>query len=100
MTPDQFAQMTQRIVARDGFDGYLPTACYPVRREVAVLEGMPNGVNVEAEAVAWAARRAEVGEEFLVAFKYDDAHFKVVRFAGEDVQSGIYAVEGTVQLPR
>lgn len=64
------------------------------------MEGMPSGVNIEAETVAWAARRAEVGEEFLVAFKYDDAHFKVVRVAGEDVQSGIYPAVGKVQGPR
>ncbi len=85
--------MTQRVIARDGFDGYLPTACYPRRREVVVLEGAPQGVTVEPELVAWAARRVEEGEEFLLAFKCDDSHFKVVRVAGMEVDSGVYLAE-------
>ena len=93
MTPDQFARMTQRVIARGGFEGYLPTACYPLRRELVVLEGAPQAVTVESELVAWAARRVEEGEEFLVAFKCDDSHFKVVRVAGTEVDSGVYPAE-------
>ena len=41
MTIDDFIAMTRRVIARDGFDDYLPTLVLPERRHIAVLEGMP-----------------------------------------------------------
>ena len=35
---DQFVKMTQRIIAEDGFDNYLPTLLLPATREVRVLD--------------------------------------------------------------
>lgn len=92
MTPDQFAQMTYRVIADDGFSDYLPTAVFLGRREVAVLEGMPEDADPETEAVAWASARAQDGEEFLVAFKVDPSHFKIVRRFQGASESVLYRV--------
>jgi hypothetical protein len=55
VTLADFAQITRRIIARDGFSGYLPTALYPDRKEVVVLEGATEGGDLEAISVQWAA---------------------------------------------
>jgi len=78
-TVDEFARITKRVIARDGFEDYLPTALYPVRNTVVVLEGVPEGSDLESIAVRWAAEGAVGDEEFLVAFKIDAATFKVIR---------------------
>lgn len=94
MTLDEFAKLTQRIIARDGFDGYLPTACFPERREIAVLEGVPTDANVEGAALQWARRKARADEEVLVAFKIDSSHFKIIRFKDPDRTEQVYEVPG------
>jgi hypothetical protein len=43
MTIDDFIAMTRRIIAKDGFEEYLPTLMLPQRRHVTVLEGLPLG---------------------------------------------------------
>jgi hypothetical protein len=78
-TIEEFARITKRIIARDGFDGYLPTALYPGRKHVVVLEGVPPNSDLESIAVEWAAKGAVGDEEFLVAFKVGPNTFKVVR---------------------
>jgi hypothetical protein len=85
-----FATMNQRVIASDGFDDFLPTACYPERRVLRVLEGVPGTVDLEAIALDWALAAAEGEEEVLVAFKVDAASFKVIRRAQGQTQQGIY----------
>lgn len=53
MTIDDFIAMTQRIIEKDGFDGYLPTLVLPARNHISVLEGIPSNVDVEAAARQW-----------------------------------------------
>ena len=87
---DAFARITQRVIARDGFEGYLPTALYPARRHILVLEGVPADVNIEAVSLAWAEDNAVGSEEFLVAFAISGTHFKVIhRFEGA-FESGLF----------
>jgi hypothetical protein len=78
-TVDEFARITKKIIARDGFEDYLPTALYPGRRHIVVLEGVPEDAQLEPIALEWAANGAVGGEEFLVAFKIDSTTFKVIR---------------------
>ncbi len=92
MTLYEFAEITRRVIARDGFEGYLPTACFPERRHVAVLEGVPNDVDIERAALAWAADKACEAEEYLVAFKIESTRFKVVRRAGEIFEEASFEV--------
>ncbi len=95
MTIDDFASITRRIIERDGFDGYLPTLCLPSRRHIAVLEGVPDEQQKEIRriALAWAADKAKADEEFLLAFKEDADHFRVIRrFRGQDEEQ-VFRVE-------
>ena len=83
MTVDDFVDVTQRVIARDGFEDYIPALVLPQRSHVIVLEGIPSGVNVDTAARAWAARESEDREDFFLSFKADRHHFKVVaRLAG------------------
>lgn len=75
---DQFIAMTQRIIARDGFDGYLPTLLLPNRKDVRVLEGVPSEENIDTVVANWVNRTANAGEDFIAAYKIDSNHFKVV----------------------
>ena len=90
MELDAFAAMTQRLIADDGFDEYLPTACYPERRVLRVLEGVPERVDLESVTLDWALEAREGDEEVLVAFKLDEAHFKIVRRAAGSTEEGVY----------
>ena len=75
---DQFIAMTRRIIAEDGFEGYLPTLLIPSRKDIRVLEGVPGEEDLEKVVAGWAARIAGPDEDFLAAFKFDDTHFKVL----------------------
>jgi len=83
MTVQQFAAITFRIIAKDGFEDYIPTALFPERNHIEALEGKPADVDVEGVSRKWAQDRPQGTEEYLVAFKIDQTHFKVVRhFSG------------------
>lgn len=81
-TISEFVKITRRVIARDGFDGFLPTALYPGRRDLVVLEGVPDGDELEACCVRWAEGGAIANEEFLVAFKIGPTQFRVVHRFG------------------
>ena len=91
MTLDEFATMTQRVIARKGFDHFQPTALYPQRDHIRGGAGFPASVPA-TQILRWAAEGARDGEEFLVAFKVDDSHFKVVRRIGSYSEDQTYAV--------
>jgi hypothetical protein len=92
MTLDEFSETTQYIISKEGFDYYLPTACYPARREIKVLTGLPSHVDPEKPVLDWAAKSAEINEEFLVAFKIDGDRFKIIRRVGPFSEDEIYTV--------
>ena len=80
---DQFVKMTQRIIAEDGFDNYLPTLLLPATREVRVLDQV-EGDGESLGIADWLAEQVGPDEDFLVAFKAGDAHFMVVgRLGGQ-----------------
>ena len=89
---DAFAAMTRRVIASDGFDRYLPTACYPERRVLRVLEDAPDTEQLEVIALEWALSWLEGAEEVLVAFKVDAAHFKVIRRAADLSEECVYSI--------
>ncbi len=90
MTLDEFAELTRRIVGRDGFDDFAPTACFPERQEVRVLDGLPEGVDVEEAARSWALENANSNEEVLIAFRVDPERFKIIRRAAGCFENKIY----------
>jgi hypothetical protein len=91
-TIDEFARITKKIIARDGIEDYLPTALYPSRRHIVVLEGVPENADLEPIALNWAANGAIGGEEFLVAFKIDSNTFKVIRRFGGGQQEAVFDI--------
>jgi hypothetical protein len=93
MTISEFAEITKRVIARDGLEGYLPTAIYPGRRHILALEGAPGGSDLEAIVLRWASDRAEDGEEFLVAFANGPSRFKVVRVHEGDWEGQEFQVD-------
>jgi hypothetical protein len=86
----EFAEITRRIIARDGFEEYLPTAYFPGRRHIVVIEGVPDKVNIEDVALKWASTKAEEGEEYFVAFKINSRQFKVVRRSNSEYQEALF----------
>jgi len=86
-----FAEITKRIILKDGFSEFLPTACFPERKEVRVLAGDFETVNSEPVAIKWAMDLAKGNEEFLIAYKSSTTDFKIIKFNGRDrLEDSIY----------
>ena len=79
------------MIARDGFNQYLPTVLYPDRKYILVLEGVPPVENLEDIALEWARENAVGDEEFLLAFKISPTQFKVVRRHAGSLNSEVFA---------
>lgn len=92
MTVDEFAGVTQRVIAANGFAEFQPTACFPTRQSIRSLAGFPPHQDPELPVLKWASGIAKSGEEFLVAFKISATHFKVIRQLGASRESETYIV--------
>ena len=90
-TIEEFAQITRNVIATEEFSEHLPTALYPERKVLVVLEGAPVGAGLEPVALAWATEEAIDDEEFLVAFKIDATTFKVIRRCAGQLQQGVFS---------
>jgi hypothetical protein len=75
---EQFIAMTHRVIEEEGFGDYLPTLLLPQRQDVRVLDGIPEGNDIESQAKGWAERSVNEDQDFILAFKVDASHFKVV----------------------
>ncbi len=95
MKIEQFAETTNRVIARDGFDGHLPTACFPARKHISVLEAVPSGGGIEQISINWAKGKAQDGEEFLVAFRVSDTEYKIVRQHKGEITHATFSVINT-----
>ncbi|HKY29319.1 MAG TPA: hypothetical protein VJM12_15370 [Pyrinomonadaceae bacterium] len=93
MQIDEFATITLNVIRKQGFDGFQPTVCFPERREVRALAGVPEHEAHESIALRWAANLAKPGEEYLVAFKHSASEFKVVQSSQGNLEYKIYAAE-------
>jgi hypothetical protein len=91
MTLEEFAEVTRRAIARAEFKNSLPTACYPARRHLMVLEGFSTDLPPEDRVLKWASAAAGPNEEFLVAFRIDPGHFKVIRRVGPFSEDEVFA---------
>lgn len=75
---ESFVSITRRVIARDGFDGYLPTLMLPATQEVLVLEGAPQDATTAAITRRWAEGRAGEGADFVLSYKVDKQRFAVL----------------------
>jgi hypothetical protein len=94
MRLEDFAETTQRVIRKDGFDGFLPTLCLPERDHIAVLEGVPEEKqpHIRSISLAWARDKATDQEEFLLAFREDDASFRVIRSYRGEISERVFPV--------
>jgi hypothetical protein len=97
MTTKEFAVITRRVIAKEGFEEFQPTACYPERREVKALAGLPADIDPEEPVLDWASQGAVNDEEFLVAFKISDDVFRVIRWFDSAFQHADYRISGQDQ---
>jgi len=91
MTVDEFAAVTRRIISKEGFNSFLPIACFPQSRAVKALVGVPDDVDLEEATLNWARKEAANEQEFLVAFKYSEMEFKVIRIHGDQQEHKIFS---------
>jgi hypothetical protein len=92
MLIDQFAEITRAIIEDDGFEGFLPTLLLPQQNKVVVLDDLPADAAVEPIAVDWAGATAGLDQDYLLAFKLDASHFKVIARLDGERQEGLYRV--------
>jgi len=80
MNIQEFAEMTNRIIARDGFDNYLPTLCIPMKRYITVLEGVPEDeqIHIREIALEWAEEKTEPSEEYFLVYKENSESFRII----------------------
>jgi len=78
MQIEQFAAITSNVIREQGIGGFQPTVCFPERRDIRALSGVPEDEAHEPIALRWAASLANPGEGYLVAFKHSETQFKVV----------------------
>jgi hypothetical protein len=87
MRIDEFASITRRVIANEGFDDFVPVACYPQRSEIRALTDLPDDNNLETEILNWAAQHATKGEEYLVAYKSGASEFTIIKQKGNKRKS-------------
>ena len=86
-----FAEITYRVMEKTPLSELLPTLCLPARRHILSLTGVPKDeADVRSVALDWAESKAEVDEEFLVAFRDGEHHFRIVRRAGGKIDDALY----------
>jgi hypothetical protein len=95
MTIQEFAEVTFRVIAHEGFEGHVPTVLFPQRDHLASLEGIPADTDVEDASRRWASEEAQAGEEYLLVFKVDDARFKVIRHFEGALEERVFQVPDT-----
>ena len=78
--PD-FAEITQNVIDGTPFEEFLPTLCLPARNQIKALQGIPaeEEKNVREIVLDWALNLAHADEEFLVAFRDGNSHFRIIR---------------------
>ena len=93
MTLADFEKGARDVIARDGIEAFFPTVCFPSRREVRVLKGVPPELDLEAETVKWARKIAQPGEEIFVAFRNGARNVKLLRLGGPELEERTLDIE-------
>jgi len=80
MTLNDFIAATQKVIADNGFENYMPTLAVESRRRIsfAVLEDVPPDEPVESFVMEWVSQVVKAKQDYFVAFRIDGTRFKVV----------------------
>ena len=89
---EQFIETTRNVIQEDGFDDYLPTLLFPDRYEIYVLEAEFDSDNHEAVVQDWLADQVGDEDNFLVAFKIDPQHFKLLGRLDDVHHERVYSI--------
>jgi hypothetical protein len=92
MQLDDFADSTKRVIRKDGFEGFLPTLYLPQQYHIMVLEGVPPEKQSEIRTIAleWARDKAADEQEFLLAFREDEASFRVIQSLNGELSEKVF----------
>jgi hypothetical protein len=95
MTVEGFIESQQEVIAESGVEAYLPTVWVETRRavHVSVLVDPPPDDEVEPLAKDWALHVAKRKHDYLLSFKVDDRHIKVVSRLGGTTTERLVSVE-------
>jgi hypothetical protein len=91
---ENFIDITNNVIAEDGFEEFLPTLLFPDRQEVIVLGDLPVADNHERFAQEWIAKVVKPKENYLVAYRVDSKHFKVIANLEEDIEERVCRLGG------
>jgi hypothetical protein len=75
---ESFIAITRDIIAEDGIGEFLPTLMLPAHGDVRLLENASGAASHESEALKWVQDAVSPDEDFLLAYRIDEKHFKVV----------------------
>jgi len=92
MEIEAFAQITYRVLRSTPFAEYQPTLCLPKRKNILSLAGIPKDEESEIRSIAldWANEKAEPDEEFLLAYREDTQHFRIIRRLNGKYEEALY----------
>jgi hypothetical protein len=91
---ESFIAITRDIIAEDGLEDFLPTLMFPDRGAVHVLEDASDAMDHEAEALAWVRQAVPPQENYFLAYRADEQHFKVVSRINGEQQERLCPVGG------
>ena len=90
MEINDFAEMTYRVLKQTPLSEFLPTLCLPERRQILALDGAPVEEDTRQVALEWAESNSSPEEEFLVAYRDGERHFRIVRRSGGTFSDALY----------
>ena len=89
---DQIVSLTRSAIADAGIMNYLPALFLLERREVVVLEEVPDDLDQGRAVGEWLKKRQVEGESYLVAFRHDENHFRLMGVLGSEPVDAICSV--------
>ena len=93
MTVDNFAEMVLDDLDPANLDNFQTTVCYPARRYLMLLVGVPGDfAKVEEAAISGARRSAQNDEPFLVAFRSSVDQIKIVESNETQMNSKVFTI--------
>jgi hypothetical protein len=100
MSLEDFAEITQRVIRKNGFEQFSPTLCLPEQKHISVLEGIleEEQPKIRSISLSWARERAK-GEEFLLALRENERSFRIIRSCKDEISEKVFPVRTSSDRP-